>query len=81
MGETPTMLNSSPSKLSLWMEYSFADLITNRLQEAKIRNPQSAIRNQRPRNYSGNFSCLGSGRKKLKIRLPAKMRNATPAAA
>jgi hypothetical protein len=25
-GETPTMRNSSPSKLALWMEYSFADL-------------------------------------------------------
>jgi hypothetical protein len=26
MGEAPTMPNSSPSKLALWMEYSLADL-------------------------------------------------------
>jgi hypothetical protein len=26
VGEAPTMRNSSPSKLTLWMEYSFADL-------------------------------------------------------
>jgi hypothetical protein len=26
VGETPMMRNSSPSKLALWMEYSFADL-------------------------------------------------------
>jgi hypothetical protein len=26
VGETPTMPNSSPSKLTLWMEYSSADL-------------------------------------------------------
>ena len=26
MGEAPTMPNSSPSKLTLWMEYSSADL-------------------------------------------------------
>jgi hypothetical protein len=26
VGETHTMRNSSPSKLTLWMEYSFADL-------------------------------------------------------
>jgi len=26
MGEAPTMPNSSPSKLALWMKYSLADL-------------------------------------------------------
>jgi hypothetical protein len=26
VGEAPTMRNSSPSKLALWMEYSFAGL-------------------------------------------------------
>jgi hypothetical protein len=26
VGEAPTMPNSSPSKLALWMEYSLADL-------------------------------------------------------
>src|SRR5262245_54193895 len=31
VGETPTIRNSFPSKLALWMEYSFADL-DNRLR-------------------------------------------------
>ena len=29
VGEAPTMRNSFPSKLALWMEYSFADLINH----------------------------------------------------
>jgi hypothetical protein len=42
VGEAPTMPNSSPSKLTLWMEYSLADL-----DKSAIRNPQSAIHNPR----------------------------------
>jgi hypothetical protein len=40
-GETPTMRNSSPSKLALWMEYSFADL--DKAPKAPISLPSTSL--------------------------------------